>query len=69
MSRITRLAQFAEIPCSMSTHPSNVKGEWVGGLSLDNFTRNQNETFVTCSPIMNVSFDVNWMTSSLINYA
>ena len=27
---------------------------------------NQNETFSTCSPIMNTSFDINCMTSSLI---
>ena len=34
-----------------------------------NLTRNQNETSVTCSPIMNTSFDVNLMTSSFIIYA
>ena len=30
---------------------------------------NQNETFSTCSLIMSTSFDVNWMTSSLILFA
>ena len=29
---------------------------------------NQNETFGTRSPILSASFDVNWMTSSLIVY-
>ena len=30
---------------------------------------NQNETFSSYSPMMNSSFDVNWMTPSLIIYA
>ena len=34
-----------------------------------NLKSNQNETSVTCSPIMNTSFDVNLMTSSFIIYA
>ena len=29
----------------------------------------QNETFSTCSPIISASFDVNWMTSSLVIHA
>ena len=38
------------------------------GLKLKR-SSNQNETFTTCSLIMSASFDVNWMTSSLIIYA
>ena len=32
------------------------------------FSSNQSETFSTCSPIMNASFDINLMTPSLIIY-
>ena len=34
-----------------------------------NLSSNRNEIFSTCSLIMSTSFDVNWMTLSLIIYA
>ena len=54
--------------------PGGVKWNLIGFFNLKlKLWSNQNETFSTCSPIRNTSFNVKWMTSLLtvlqINYA
>ena len=68
------LKQLFVVFCSQKLlllNPRTSRGGGSNGtpISFLNLSSNRNEIFSTCSLIMSTSFDVNWMTLSIIIYA